>query len=334
MRKIMIIVSGVVLLIAVAFYLYNRSDSNNEIKDTLQEIKSHYVNSETGMIHAYPEDMNSQYLSESVGLYMEYLVKAKQKDLFAHYIDDFQDQFIVKTDKDIFIRWELDEKAQVNALIDDLRIAAALQAAAKSFKKPAYDKLSKEIIEGIKHKQMTDGLTVDYYDWKADKPASRITLSYLTRDYFENFKDKTREQELLKAADKGNGNFFPEYYDVTKKQFIEQEEVHMVDQLLIATNRAHLNIKSPQFLKWLKDKWQQDHKIYGRYSRTSGTSTVPYESLSVYYYMQQYCEAVGEGDMAAQVQKRMNKLGGHGDEKGQHFFDYLHYRLMLLQNRK
>lgn len=324
--------SGAIVIIAIAFYLMNRTSPNDEVKDTLDTIQTAYTDEKTGMIHAYPDDTKSQSLSESAGLYMKYLIGAGKKEAFADYFDRFQKQFVVEKDGSTFIRWKLDDKTHVNALIDDLRIVGALKMAARSFEEPKYEALSDKITASIKQKQRVDDVVVDYYDWQTDQPASRITLSYLTLDYFTHFAENKREQELLDEAGKTEGVFFPEYYDVKKDKFFEQDEVHMIDQLLIATNRAYLNIESPQFLKWLKDNWEKDGKIYGRYSRESGKASVTYESLSVYYYLQQYFDSVGQENTAAHVRTRMDELAKHGDEKGQHFFDYIHYRQLLLEH--
>lgn len=324
----------VILIGAAAVYLYIQLGGKRDddpVEKTKRVVEMRYTNDETGMIHAYLDKMDSQYLSESAGLYMEYLVKANDKEAFATFFDAFKKPFLMEKDGHLFIKWELKKDTHVNALIDDLRIAAALDKAAELFSEPVYASTAKQIVGGIRNNQFKDGIPADFYDWKYGEQAQRITLSYLTGEFFRYFAKDGKGQELLQQAYSEDETFFPEYYDMKKQEYIAQPEVHMVDQLLIASNRMHVNIQSPDFLSWLKANWQQKQKIYGRYARDSGKPAVKYESLAVYYYMQQYLDQAREPDMAEAVRDRMKKIAPARVGKDSHFFDYMHSRLMLLE---
>ncbi|RJS59283.1 hypothetical protein CJ483_03705 [Bacillus sp. PK3_68] len=83
-----------------------------------------------------------------------------------------------------YVKWELAKKANTNALIDDVRIIAALQKASQVFEEPTYKQLAQSIQNTIAKKQKKAGYYVDFYDWSLEKSSSRMTLSYLTPDFF------------------------------------------------------------------------------------------------------------------------------------------------------
>lgn len=60
-------------------------------------------------------------LSESIGLWMEYLAEKEDSELFDQAFDTIQDYFL---SKDKLVVWKVEnrEQANTNALIDDLRI--------------------------------------------------------------------------------------------------------------------------------------------------------------------------------------------------------------------
>lgn len=149
---------------------------------TVQEtVDSHYVNDE-GVIHAYPDKRDSEYLSESLGLYLEYLLQVDDEENFAKQAAILKDRFLVETGGQVFIPWRLYEEANVNALIDDVRIASALKGASEQFAEPAYLELSKQIVSAIEDRQHQQGTAVDYYDWSYQLAGNRLTLSYLIND--------------------------------------------------------------------------------------------------------------------------------------------------------
>ncbi|WLV24105.1 hypothetical protein QR721_10715 [Aciduricibacillus chroicocephali] len=333
MNKQQIILGCAIFIIAAAaifIYIYLHTDPvTRKSRETLRTIKHEYMNHHH-MIHAYPGKVDSQYLSESAGLYMNYLVKTGREDEFEEYVEEFKEQFLIEKNGQVFVKWELDTGAHVNALIDDMRIVAALNRGARLFSNSKYTTLADKIVAGIKSKQLRDETVVDFYDWKYDKPADRITLSYLTGDFFHYFSGNDREKRFLENATVSGNAFFPEYYKISvdSGQYISKREVHMVDQILIAMNRKNLGFDSPRFLSWLKEKWQQEHKIYGRYDRSSGNPSVKYESLSVYDYMQRYLDQAGEHEMAKETRKRMREIAPERDLGETHFFDYIHYRFI------
>ncbi|MEZ0482267.1 hypothetical protein [Planococcus sp. SSTMD024] len=290
---------------------------------TVQEtVDSHYVNDE-GVIHAYPDNRESEYLSESLGLYMEYLLQVGDEGNFAEQAAILNDRFMVETGGQVFIPWRLYEEANVNALIDDVRIAAALEGAAEKFKEPGYLELSRKIMSAIEDRQHQQGTAVDYYDWSYKLAGNRITLSYLIGEL-------TVLPESFAMLDTGETEvFFPEYYDFDEKQYMKSDEVHMIDQLLIAVNRFGQGIESPEFESWLIEEWGSNGQLAGRYDRETGKPTVDYESLAVYYYLWQYFDRIGQQEFAKQAMQRAESVAGEELPGELHFFDYIHYQMMM-----
>ncbi|MFP3357232.1 hypothetical protein R0K17_07670 [Planococcus sp. SIMBA_143] len=290
---------------------------------TVQEtVDSHYVNDE-GVIHAYPDNRDSEYLSESLGLYLEYLLQVEDEENFAEQAAILKDRFLIETGGQVFIPWRLYEEANVNALIDDVRIAAALEGAAEQFSEPAYLKLSQQIVSAIEDRQHQQGTAVDYYDWSYQLAGNRLTLSYLIDEI-------TVLPESFAKLDTGESEvFFPEYYDFDEKKYVKSGEVHMIDQLLIAVNRFDQDIESPEFESWLTEEWVNQGQLAGRYDRETGKPTVDYESLAVYYYLWQYFERIEQAEFAKQVVQRAESLAGEELPGDLHFFDFIHYQMMM-----
>ncbi|WP_404334254.1 hypothetical protein [Planococcus rifietoensis] len=290
---------------------------------TVQEtIDSHYVNDE-GVIHAYPDNRDSEYLSESLGLYLEYLLQVEDEESFAEQAAILKDRFLIEAGNQVFIPWRLYEEANVNALIDDVRIAAALEGAAEQFAEPAYLKLSQQIVSAIEDRQHQQGTAVDYYDWSYQLAGNRLTLSYL-------IEEMTVLPESFTMLDTGESEvFFPEFYDFDEEKYVKSGEVHMIDQLLIAVNRFDQDIESPEFESWLTEEWVNQGQLAGRYDRETGKPTVDYESLAVYYYLWQYFERIEQAEFAKQVVQRAESLAGEELPGDLHFFDFIHYQMMM-----
>lgn len=296
----------------------------------LSHIQKHYMNPETGQIHAYPDDPDSLYLSESIGLYMLYLLRTNQEQAFQQAYQAL-DAFLKKDDKGtVLIKWRLNEPVYANALIDDVRILGALQQGCKAFNIAGCDALQSQIRQTITDRQKTGRLYADYYDWSGQKAADRLTLSYLTPQFFATLPNHKKAKTLLHnaAANLGEDVFFPEYADIRTMTFHKKATVHMVDQLLIAINRAYPGEQNVAFNRWMKQEWTQHQKLFGQYSRDEKQPVQNTESLAVYHYLFIYFQLTGKTHEAAEAKKRAEALSARLDAGKIHFFDYIHYQLM------
>ncbi|RAZ69742.1 hypothetical protein [Planococcus maitriensis] len=284
---------------------------------------------ENGFIHAYPSTPDSQYLSESIGLYMEYLVMMEDEGKFAEQYENLMDEFVVEEGDNFFINWLVFEDATVNALIDDIRIAAALRQADQLFGRPEYSETADRIIETISRIQTNNGYTVDYYDWEVEFPAQRVTLSYLIDDVPKDM----NADRVLENVDEDEV-FFPEYFDVVEEVYVKGDVVHPIDQLLIAINRERIGLSSDLFEEWLKAEWEEEGRLYGRYDRETLQPAVTYESLAMYFFMNEYFLMIGEEEAAEEVKVRATEMIEENGEGETHFFDFIHYHLMMEDESK
>lgn len=297
------------------------------VKTVQETVDEKYTNAK-GNIHAYPLDESSEYLSESIGLYMQYLVLVKDEKSFESQFNQLKQDFLVEQEDKVFLRWVLKPETSVNALIDDVRIIYSLKKASELFNEPDYAKLADKLEMSILKIQKNDGFIVDFFDWSLQLPAERITLSYLIEDYFNTNKTK----DLLKKLD-DTATFFPEYYDVHENDYIRNKEVHLIDQLLIAINRQDIGLNSTNFENWIINEWKTNGQLFGRYNRETEKATVAYESLSVYYYLNLYLNKIKEPTLANEVIEHTKKVATNGTLANAHFFDYIQYQLLLESNK-
>ena len=304
----------------------------DEPSTTVKAVPDNFAESyfdDNNFIHAYPNALDSPFLSESIGLYMEYLVMMEDEAKFEEQYNNLLSEFVVEEGENFFINWLIFEDATVNALIDDIRIAAALRKADALFGRPEYSETADRIIETISRIQTNNDYTVDYYDWDFEFPAKRVTLSYLIADVP---KDMNADRLLENVA--ADAVFFPEYFDVEDEVYVENEVVHMIDQLLIAINRERIGLSSEAFEEWLKNEWQEEGKLFGRYDRATQEPQVTYESLAMYFYMNEYLLIVGEEEAAEEVKARATAMIEENGLAKTHFFDFIHYHLMMENENK
>lgn len=312
----LIMIMFVVLLIA--FFMWSKNGDGVTVQ---KYVKEHYMSD--SLISSYQTGEDEQYLSESIGLYMKYLLLGGYDEAFREQVDVLKKHFLLSNEKGIYIRWSLDEHAAANALIDDVRIIQALIKGSLSFKEQEYQKLADELRDSLVSLQYEDGLYRDFSDWTTGEPAGRITLSYLTDDFFRTLTDTDETEELLLNALTIEGPFFPEYYNISKQAYQYSDEVHMVDQLLIAANKVKRGQELPLFNNWLLTQLEEEGKVFGRYDRNSGKPLVLYESLAVYAFTYDYLLLIGEEQVAERMWNHVIELEKSIASEEEHFFDYI-----------
>ncbi|WP_413364388.1 hypothetical protein [Lysinibacillus sp. 3P01SB] len=322
MKKIILLTFLIFLIGAFATWW-----SKKEGESVQHYVKEQYMDEEQ-LIHAYPNNASSQYLSESMGLYMGYLLLKDDEKEFGRQVEVLKEHFLEESNSGLYIRWVTKEETDVNALIDDVRIIHALQTAAEQFDQTSYRELADKLTQMIESEQLIDGIYTDFIDGKTGIPAQRITLSYLTPDFFAVLENTGPSEKILTSLNKDEV-FFPEYYDLKTQSYMKSTEVHMIDQLLIALNRYSVGQPSPAFQKWIIEEWRKEGKLYGHYTRNNNNPSVSYESLSVYAYAFMYFQEIGKTDLAKEVQQQADRLVKQGILKEAHFFDYIHYEMII-----
>ncbi|MEY2240815.1 glycosyl hydrolase family 8 [Bacillus altitudinis] len=299
---------------------------------------THHLMTDQGMIRTSLAEQPT-YLSESLGLWMEYLVRKKDQTSFDQQVDVLRTQFLLEHD---LLSWQIEshQKSKVNALVDDLRVVTALQKADQLWQKSVYQTTAKKIAKALKDKNMFKGMLTDYYDASTKQTSHTITLSYLDPKAIKElvslhlFTEQMMNNQLaiLQNAPRQKG-FFPKSYDIAKKVYSFDQEINLIDQLYTALYAERAQVDTTVIMKWLKTNFQKEGKLYGRYKLSTLQPAVTYESPSVYALVILYALKQGEDDFAKDVYHRMKELqiqdplkpyyGGYMNEKDTHSFDNL-----------
>jgi len=298
---------------------------------------------EQGLIRTDLANQKDVFLSESVGLWLAYLLEKGDQARFDDQIDVLKSYFLSND----FIVWRLEgtKKASVNALIDDLRVIRVLLEAGEKWHDSTYEQLGKNIGDNLVRYGMNQELFVDYVDVKNHDKATTLTMSYIMPSAFHEMEQHgllsqqqvQQQLDILQNAPIAEAGFFPKYYDLSSKSYVFDEELHMIDQLYTAYHLASINGDTVQFKNWLLNLLNRDGRLYGRYSAQTNQPTVSYESPAVYAMAARYMLALNDQQFAQQFIEKMTALKepttGYVDKntKSTHSFDNL---LPLLAERE
>src|SRR5699024_4304848 len=149
-------------------------------------------------------------LSESIGLYLAYLVQIDDEARLKAEVNKLMEKFTVAKEDNLFIRWVIYEPTYANASIDDVRIINALMDASKQFNQPEYDKLAAQLKKTLAETMIVDGYYVDFYDWQYDQASTHVVLSYLIPEFVAILPNTDKSSSLLKKLTELEGTFFSE----------------------------------------------------------------------------------------------------------------------------
>ncbi|ELK48625.1 glycosyl hydrolase family 8 [Halobacillus sp. BAB-2008] len=314
---------GVLLMtcLAFGFFVFGSFSGHADNADTLRFIQRSMTN-KNGTLATYLKDETGidsdevrgrEALSESVGLYLLYTLETNDQKRFRKMYRILDNKFLMD---DGFIHWKLSKngKAEVmtNALVDDLRIMNALYLASERWSVPAYKKTADEIGKFIGDHLLRSDTLVDFYDRTNSHTPGSLTLSYLDPKSLDILLERGHiSQEsfdhmlgILRNLPEQNG-FYPKSYGVKNGNFRFEEEVNMIDQLIVASNRAQHYGEDTTFTSFLLAEWQNNGVVYGRYDSKSKKTTVPYESPASYSLMIQYAIQIDNKELALLAYERM-----------------------------
>lgn len=296
-----------------------------------------------GLLRTDLDTQKDLFLSESVGLWLAYLVEKDDQARFDEQVDVLKSYFLSND----FIVWRLDgtKKASVNALIDDLRIIRVLLDASEKWHDSDYEQLGKQIGDNLIQYGMNQELFVDYVDVNSHDKATALTMSYIMPSAFYEMEQHgllsqqqvQHQLDILQNTPIAEAGFFPKYFDLATKSYVFDEELHMIDQLYTAYHLASMDGDTMPFKNWLVNLLKRDGKLYGRYSAKTNQPTVNFESPAVYAMAARYMLALNEQQLAQQFMEKMTALkdpsSGYIDKhtKSTHSFDNL---LPLLAERE
>ena len=138
----------------------------------------------------YPDSdvagVNHDMLSESLGLFMEYLYLYDDKRGFATQVKLLREKFLSPVGLLYWRVRENGEKEKSNALIDDLRVVKYLLLAGEKWEEDSYIKLAKKISKAIEEYNTYRGYLVEGADWSKGfifgysvTKAKRVCVPYL-----------------------------------------------------------------------------------------------------------------------------------------------------------
>ncbi|TDQ36446.1 hypothetical protein [Aureibacillus halotolerans] len=316
---------GLTALIVLSLWVANTPETS--VMDT---VKTHYRNAD-GLLRTYGKADQEVLLSESIGLYMEYLVLSGEEQAFAAEVDSLRAHFLVRVNGQTYIQWNLQEGTATGALVDELRIIKSLEKAATAFQNDTYAQLANELYAAVKQSYTKDGLLVDFYDWSLELPASTLHLSYMDAAFLQKLGRSMEDYTTwLQRSAQEAAPFFAEVLHKGEQATLDvadEDIVHMVDQLLIAKQYLHMHQAPPKaFDTWFRTTWQEHGQLYGRYDRTTGEPAVSYESSAVYALALQYFLQQQDMQLADQLYKRLIEQPPFTATSFAdiHFFDYIY----------
>lgn len=334
------LIAILILLLLIGGLYFMISDNKSEESAFVKT----YLLQPDGFIRTTITDRDDEYLSESMGLWMLYLVAADERKLFESQVTTLKKEFL--TD-DYLVTWQIigSEKALANALIDDSRIIQSLYTASEKWSQPVYELLANQLGSSIERLQQKNGILTDFVETTSNKNASQeLTISYIVPEALDlmlensilprNVYQNTR-QVLLDAPITENG-FFPKNYSTKTSRYTYDKDVHMIDQFYAGYHLTLWKGDVTELISFTKQAFLDgDHKLYGRYNRETKQPTVLYESAAVYALAAMMSREAGEIEFADQLLNRMKQLsvqdsdspyyGGYIDisTKDTHSFDNL-----------
>lgn len=296
---------------------------------------------EDGRLHTNMTNRKEEYLSESLGLWMDYLLLKNDHAQFEQQVTILTEQFLTK---DHLVIWEINKgkSAPANAFIDDLRIVGALYKAGEQWQEPMYIKLANEMSQALVKYQVDEQLMVDFVELKSKAKGTDVTLSYLIPSGFEAMKAAgilskdllEKNKDLLLDAPFSNEDLFPKAYHIPTDEYLFDAEVNMIDQFYTGYHRAKWGGDITALVDFAKTAFKEGNgKLFGRYDHQTKQPIVDYESAAVYALAILMCLEVDEETFAKELYTQMKTLqvnegiyhGGYIDvsSKDTHTFDNL-----------
>ncbi len=286
-------------------------------RQVLNFIERELVNEDGGIMTGYlPEKgvplKNTDVLSESQGLVMEYAVGIRDKALF----DKCFNYVNGKMRKDPLIAWVVTEKgpARVNSSVDDLRIYRVLRKAESIW--GGYSQMLDNLERALRRYNTQDHRLVNQYDFKYRKKSDKLKLGFADFEALKLLGDSNPLweqvcQNSLTTVENGYiSGSFPVYYseyDYSGKNYI-QGDINMAEGMVTIVHLAKINKLRPETLKWLRRAIDGDG-IFARYKTDGTVSPVGrYESTAIYGLACMAAKYAGDTELAEKALARMEAM--------------------------
>lgn len=317
---------------------------SDEEKLLLNFIDNKLINDDGGVYTNY-QNSNSQgditkghaVLSESQGMMLLYSLEINDKIRFDKTLDYIKNYMILKNNHLISWRVEENEKSEISATIDDLRIIKALLLAEEKWKDKSYRGIALRIEKGISKKLIEDDILVDFNDGVSKSKTT--TLCYLDLQTLKLLSELNSywNKILNSSVEVINNGYISDDVPLYKKEFYRKEKnyddgnIDMLLSLIVLYNKQEYGEDISTSIEWIKNQFIKDGYISTSYD-INGKSVSNIESTSIYSLLVQISSKADDKELAELSMKKVtgfqvkNKdsiiYGGYGIEDGSQVYSY------------
>ncbi|MGQ2374674.1 hypothetical protein [Companilactobacillus zhachilii] len=219
------------------------------------------------------EARGHELLSESSGLWLQYLAYTHQYKKFRSFYKKTKQTFDQGDQFSYRYTPSKNEKFNVNATLDDLRIIKALQMYADLTKTKAYSKEAATRFSKLQKNTMSEGKIASFYDVKSHKASADGSLAYYdlaTLKYFESTsaKNKKMYRDQLSVVQSGFlGDAFPLYapsYNWQADSYVHGD-LNTSEAMETILHLSEVGKVKQVTLNWLK-RQVDENTLYNTYS--------------------------------------------------------------------
>ncbi|QAS53611.1 glycosyl hydrolase family 8 [Halobacillus litoralis] len=266
------------------------------------------------------EVQGREALSESLGLLMLYAIETEDKPTFDQSYHTLVNLFMEESG---FVYWKLTKNGKVedptNALVDDLRIVKALTEGYLLWQESKYKDTANQISHFLGKNMMNKSTLTDFYDRSNEARSDTITLSYLDIEALKILVQNNhitndsymRMIELSTGFPLKNG-LAPKSYRIDRNEYLYDDEVNMIDQLLVALNKSQLSENSKGLIEFIYSELNNKGILYGEYNIETLKPSVDYESPAVYGLLIMLSIEIENKKLALKAYERMIEFRSPG----------------------
>jgi len=241
-----------------------------------------------------------------------------------------------------YLSWKLEpdgsSNTHTNALGDDLRVIGVLLKAEQLWGVSSDREKAGTLTGTLLSSALVNGYMTDFHDFARGESAQELSLAYIDSDALQQMQKAqlidhafySKHIQLLENMP-DDGAFYPKSFNVHNGQYTYDDSVNLIDQLLVGIHAAEIGREPEPLISFLKKEWSRSHKLYGRYDRALRTSSVEYESPSVYGLVVQLALEAKDKVWAGELYRHMLSLrdgdpeypGGYVFDGNTHIFDNL-----------
>jgi len=234
------------------------------------------------------EARGHELLSESAGLWLEYLAYTHQYNEFKNFYQKIKGTFNQGSQFSYRYTPIGNKKSSVNATLDDLRIIRALQMYAELTGDKVYKSEAAERFANLKKNTMSNGKIANFYDTNSHRTSSDGSLSYYdfsTLKFFESVSESSKRmyRKQLEVVQNGYlGDAFPLYaasYNWQSKTY-SNNDLNTSEALETILHLTEIGKVKQATINWL-ERQVMDKTLYNTYS-VNGSVTKEEQSAGSY----------------------------------------------------